>query len=646
MALFGNNQTVTTTFAGKDMLTPVVRGISNTMDRFKRDAATGFGLAAGINVFNMATRAVGAVVDVLGDAVTAAIEDERSIGKLNTALDANVDGWRANTDAIDEAIDARMKLGFEDTELRESMGRLVTRTHDVTKALDLQKLAMDLARARNMDLASASDLVGKAYSGQVGALRRAGLAIDKNADSTKALAQLQQAFGGQAKSFADSTEGTMRVLQVQFGEVIEKLGYELLPHLKNLADLALGAVEALGGLGDAFHNIQRFISPHDALIEDSIKVLKDRAEALGLDGMAVQEWVQSQIDAKNAQLELNKAISEDPLIQSLDEQIRSMSEYGGVAGQMLLDERALEAQFADNADKVKELQDAYNAQVQSVKDARRAQVLLITSQSDLMKQQQASSEAVKLGEEQLERMTRAQAYLAKVTVGSGIAIDEATDGIVDDVTQTSRAVARELGPSLRNRLKSNRDEIDQVMADLKFSLTHPMQLAKQRNRITTLLMGEDIRKAMASKRPEIRAEAMRVRMIFINMLRGLPGYAQNIVDQMNVALASIDMIPGFGGISDIVNDTAPHVPKNWENWSPRRRRRWRHRHGRAGGGPVEAGGIYTVGESGPETLVMGSQGGRVIPNGGGDINLYVDGEKLFRWMMRRQGREALLSPAG
>jgi hypothetical protein len=42
-----------------------------------------------------------------------------------------------------------------------------------------------------------------------------------------------------------------------------------------------------------------------------------------------------------------------------------------------------------------------------------------------------------------------------------------------------------------------------------------------------------------------------------------------------------------------------------------------YRGGKAGGGMVVPGGIYTVGEKGPETLVMGSSGGTVIPNGGG-----------------------------
>src|SRR5439155_6630227 len=45
------------------------------------------------------------------------------------------------------------------------------------------------------------------------------------------------------------------------------------------------------------------------------------------------------------------------------------------------------------------------------------------------------------------------------------------------------------------------------------------------------------------------------------------------------------------------------------------------------GGPVVPGGIYTVGEAGPETLVMGGQGGYVIPNAGttNNYNLSLSG---------------------
>lgn len=49
--------------------------------------------------------------------------------------------------------------------------------------------------------------------------------------------------------------------------------------------------------------------------------------------------------------------------------------------------------------------------------------------------------------------------------------------------------------------------------------------------------------------------------------------------------------------------------------------------GRYSGGPVAPGTAYTIGERGPETLVMGNQGGMIIPNGGvsyGGVNITIN----------------------
>jgi hypothetical protein len=63
--------------------------------------------------------------------------------------------------------------------------------------------------------------------------------------------------------------------------------------------------------------------------------------------------------------------------------------------------------------------------------------------------------------------------------------------------------------------------------------------------------------------------------------------------------------------------------------------------GRQHGGPVMAGGVYRVGEAGPETLVMGRSGGYVIPHGGGsssrpvELIVQVDGQNLLRIIDKR-----------
>jgi hypothetical protein len=66
--------------------------------------------------------------------------------------------------------------------------------------------------------------------------------------------------------------------------------------------------------------------------------------------------------------------------------------------------------------------------------------------------------------------------------------------------------------------------------------------------------------------------------------------------------------------------------------------------GRAGGGSVLPNSVYTVGEKGPETLVMGARGGTVIPNGGGaggagsTTNVYVNNPRADAWQIGNELR--------
>jgi hypothetical protein len=65
--------------------------------------------------------------------------------------------------------------------------------------------------------------------------------------------------------------------------------------------------------------------------------------------------------------------------------------------------------------------------------------------------------------------------------------------------------------------------------------------------------------------------------------------------------------------------------------------------GRASGGPVIPGGVYTVGENGPETLVMGASGGNVIPNsgqgGGADMRIVAALLRETNGLLRDMGKQ-------
>jgi hypothetical protein len=243
----------------------------------------GLGVGVGIGVFDTLTRSIGAVTDVIGDSITAALDEEESISKLTASLKANVKGWDGNTTAMESVLAARMKLGFSDDEQRSSLATLVVATHDVSKALDIQRTAMDLARLKGISLQEASDALIKVEGGQYRALKALGIVLPANATATEALAAVQAAAKGQADQYASTTKGKLLVAQVKVGEAMEKLGTVLLPVVADVMGAVSTAVEALAGFfsdtlvpalaqaGRGWDKLMGFIKP----IVDAIKWLID-----------------------------------------------------------------------------------------------------------------------------------------------------------------------------------------------------------------------------------------------------------------------------------------------------------------------------------------------------------------------------------
>lgn len=211
-----------------------IGGLKKEAGGFSGLAKTGFGMGLGLGAFSLATGAISGVVDMLGNAVQSAKEEEVGIVRLGQALKNNVAGFDGNTDAIEKTIASREKLAFSDDDLRDSLGSLVTRTHDVGKAMDLQALAMDLARAKGIGLVQASQIVGKVQGGNVGVLARYGIAVQKGATATEALGAIQKATAGQAQAFANSSEGAGQAAAIAMGDVAETIGGALLPVVANL----------------------------------------------------------------------------------------------------------------------------------------------------------------------------------------------------------------------------------------------------------------------------------------------------------------------------------------------------------------------------------------------------------------------------
>jgi hypothetical protein len=188
-------------------------------------AAQGFAIAAGAAI---------AVGGAMFAAAKAAGEEDASIARLNATISANTNITDEQRKAMDAAVESRQNLAFSDDDLRDSLARLIPRTGDVTKAIELQSIATDFARLRGISLATATDLVGKVFSGNTSILSRYGFTVEEGTTATEALAMVQKAAGGQAEAYADTVAGSLEIIQNGIDNTVEDIGRVVLPILEEL----------------------------------------------------------------------------------------------------------------------------------------------------------------------------------------------------------------------------------------------------------------------------------------------------------------------------------------------------------------------------------------------------------------------------
>jgi phage-related protein len=136
----------------------------------------------------------------------------------------------------------------------------------------LQQLALDISAGTGKDLSAVSEALGKAYDGNLGALRRLGVGIDDSIIKSKnfdaAAAALSKTFEGQASKQAETFQGKMARLTVAFDEAKETVGSYVLdaltPLISNFVDKGIPAIQDFASnlgktLGPAFGEIFKVI---------------------------------------------------------------------------------------------------------------------------------------------------------------------------------------------------------------------------------------------------------------------------------------------------------------------------------------------------------------------------------------------------
>ena len=255
-----------------DELKKGVKGAQNEVEGFGSKMG-GFAKKAG-KAFAVAGAAAAAYAGVLlVDGVKSAIEDEAAQAKLATTLENVTGATKDQIAAVEDYVtQTALANGITDDVLRPSLDRLIRSTKDVTKAQELQTLALDIAAGTGKDLKTVSEALGKAYDGNLGALKKLGVGIDESIIKSKnfdaAAAALATTFEGQASKQAETFQGKMARLTVAFDEAKETVGSYVLdaltPLLSGFVDKGIPAIQDFAKnlgetLGPAFGEIFKVI---------------------------------------------------------------------------------------------------------------------------------------------------------------------------------------------------------------------------------------------------------------------------------------------------------------------------------------------------------------------------------------------------
>ena len=208
--------------------------LGKDFDKFANRSAKAFGVAAA------ASAAFATKIGV--DAVQAAMSDQKSQALLASTLRNTVGATDAAIAGTEQYITALQKeVSVADDELRPALATLARATGDVASAQSLLGTALNVSAGTGRDLQTVTLALARASNGNLGALTRLGVQFDANTikskNFNKAVDILNNTFKDQANVRAKTLEFRLKGLQIAYGEILETLGYALLPVVEQFASV-------------------------------------------------------------------------------------------------------------------------------------------------------------------------------------------------------------------------------------------------------------------------------------------------------------------------------------------------------------------------------------------------------------------------
>jgi len=294
----------------------------------KRTRSFGSCLAGPAIVAGIAV-AANAMKDFLGDSIAAGKEQLDAERKLSVLLRNNKavraqgpEAYKKGTIALSQQASQMQKTGVVADEVTiagqaqlANFGLQVGQIQKLTVGMDDMLVKQNGLNATQEDAVHVATLIGKGIKGQVGALKRAGIFLDKNQEKimksgteTQRVAMitkfLETKYKGMNAEYAKSDEGKVQIFANLFNDMQENLGMKLLPQLAKLAAFGTaqlpaitailnGTVDVLVKTSDTVMNIANFFTQHWTAIAPIVTGIATAfgVYKLGLIIMNTWDWI-------------------------------------------------------------------------------------------------------------------------------------------------------------------------------------------------------------------------------------------------------------------------------------------------------------------------------------------------------------------
>ena len=237
----------------RDVLTLVINADPTKANKgLKSFASTAVKAFAAIGGALLIKNAFKAIID-------AATETEKVYTSLAVSIDNSGLSFKKIEPVIRRFTDrVQTATGISDELVAEGLKLATQFGINLPDAMRVTEAALDISIARNISLATAVDLLGKAFIGDTALLKRYGIIIDESIPKAErfeaVMTKVNKQFGGQAAKQIETYAGQVSLLGQRWGDFLEKAGK---PVLELLTDL-----------------LNKFNLMHDVFQADQIPILQ------------------------------------------------------------------------------------------------------------------------------------------------------------------------------------------------------------------------------------------------------------------------------------------------------------------------------------------------------------------------------------